>query len=293
MTPPRSGTLPDAGRRTRHRRRVRPTALRLAVLWLAILVLLALVVELIPGLPGYTAQVGSIGQPPEWSVAGLFGTDSLGRSNLIRILYGGRSSLLIAVGATAVGAAIGLVLGALAGYYRGAVDAGATILTNSIAAVPAILLLLALVTAIGPSVWGLIVALGVVLSEMFTRIIKGAVISTSERDYVLAARALGASDFRVLVREVLPNILPIIASVTPLAMAIAILVESSLSFLGYGIPPPFPSWGGMISEAASIMRGSPWAMATPVIILFLTILSLNTIGDALSRFGDKRDVNSL
>jgi peptide/nickel transport system permease protein len=224
---------------------------------------------------------------------GLLGTDSIGRSNLARILFGARTSLLIAVGATAVGALLGLLLGAFAGYYRKAIDAGSTIITNTIASVPAILLMLALITAIGPSVIGLILALGVVLSEMFVRVVRGAVIATAERDYVLAARALGASDFRVLTREVLPNILPVLLSVVPLAMAIAILVESSLSFLGYGVPPPFPSWGGMISEAASIMRGSPWAMITPVTVLFLTIFSLNTIGDRLSRYGDKRDVHGL
>jgi peptide/nickel transport system permease protein len=145
------------------------------------------------------------------------------------------------------------------------------------------------VSAIGATVTGITIALAFVVSEFYLRIARGAVIATSSREYILAARMLGATDRRILLREVFPNILPTIVAVIPMGMAIVIVVEGSLSFLGYGIQPPRPSWGQTIAAGADLLRNYPWVLIGPVGTLFLTVFALNTIGDRLSSNTDTRE----
>lgn len=260
-----------------------------AVLWVVVLGLAALLAPWLPGLPSYTDQVGGIADKPSLTLAGIFGTDGVGRSTLALVVYGARISLTIAILATLGALAIGVTIGVLSGYYGRAADAGGTIFANSVSALPPLLLLLALVSAIGASVTGITIALAVLLSEFYLRIARGAVIATSSREYVLAARALGASDRRIMLREVLPNILPVLVAVIPMGMAIVIVVEGSLSFLGFGIQPPRPSWGTTIAAGSDLLRNYPHVLIGPVGTLFLTVFAFNTIGDRLGGGTDVRE----
>ena len=198
---------PVASGATRPRRKRRGFLFWASVGWLVLLCGCALLAPWLPGLPSYTSQIGGIADKPSWSLGGLFGTDGVGRSTMSLVVYGARASLTIAVLATAAALAIGVVLGLVSGYYGGVADAGGTMFANSVAALPPLLLLLALVTAIGPSVTGITIALGVLLSEFYLRIARGAVIATSSREYILTARAMGATDRRIILREILPNIM--------------------------------------------------------------------------------------
>jgi len=284
------GTAPDAVAVPVRRRRPRRGLLFWAsVAWVVVLVLAAALADWIPGLPHYSERVGDFAESPSLSLAGLFGTDGIGRSNLSRVVYGARVSLLIAICSTLIGLTIGLVVGMLGGYYRRAAEAGTTIIANTIAALPPLILLLALVAAMGASLTGITIALGLVISEFYIRIAKGATVANASREYVLAAKALGATDARILVKEILPNLVPVLAAVVPMAMAIMIVAEGSLSFLGYGIPPPNPSWGGMIAAGADLVRDFPFVLLGPVLTLFLTVFAFNTIGDHL---GSRTDVRS-
>lgn len=275
-------------RKSRSRRR--DVLLTISVVWVVVLTLSAVFANFIPGLPHYSTQVGEFAQAPNLSsLAELLGTDSIGRSNLSRIIFGARISLTIAICSTVIGLGVGLVLGMLAGYYRGTPEAGATILANTVASLPPLILLLALVAAIGTNIVGITIALGIVISDFYIRIVKGAVIGNVNREYVIVARALGAKDTRIMLREILPNLIPVVAAVVPMAMAIMIIVEGSLSFLGYGIPPPNPSWGGMIAAGTDVARNSPHVVMGPVLTLFLTIFAFNTIGDHLGSRTDVRE----
>lgn len=291
LKPKRLGTsIPILPRiRPRRPRAVNRGMLWFAIGWLVVLVLAAVFANFIPGLPAPDEKIGSFAQPPDLSVGGLLGTDGVGRSNLSRIIYGARVSLTIAVVSTLIGLCIGLVVGMIGGYYRRGYETTANIIANTLSALPPLLLLLALVSAIGASLFGITVALGVVIADLYIRVTKGAVIGSVNREYVLAARALGAGDLRIMTKEILPNLVPVLGSIIPMAMAIMIVVEGSLSFLGYGIPAPTPSWGGMIAAGADIMRQYPMVILWPVVTLFLTVLSFNTLGDYLSSRTDVRE----
>jgi len=272
------------------RRRSRHTGVPwLAVIWLSVLVLAAITADWIPGLPSYEEKIGGFAQPPDLSLGGILGTDGVGRSNLSRIIYGARISLTIAVVSTMIGLTIGVVVGMLGGYYRRAAESVSNVIANTLSALPPLLLLLALVSAMGATLPTITIALGIVISDLYIRMTKGAVISAISREYILAARALGARDLRLMVREVMPNLIPVLGSVVPMAMAIMIIVEGSLSFLGFGIPAPTPSWGGMIAAGADIMRTQPVVILGPVITLFLTVFSFNSLGDYLASRADGRE----
>ncbi len=263
----------------------------IGVTWLSLLVLSAVFADVIPGLPHFSEKIGDFAQPPslENGLGGILGTDSVGRSNLSRIIYGARISLTIAVASTAIGLLIGLVVGMLAGYYRGVWEGVGTVIANSLAALPPLILLLALVAAIGASLSGITLALGVVIADLYIRVTKGAVLSNAQREYVLAAKSLGATDLRILLREILPNLIPTLAAVVPISMAVLVVVEGSLSFLGYGIPAPDPSWGGMIAAGADVIRRFPQVIIAPVATLFLTVFSFNAVGDYLGSRTDRRE----
>jgi peptide/nickel transport system permease protein len=275
-------------RRGRARRRGRGLFL-FGVVWVTLLVLAAVFADFIPGLPGFEEKIGTFAQGPDLSIGGLLGTDGVGRSNLSRIIYGARISLTIAVCSTLIGLLIGLIVGMLAGYYRGWVEGIGNVIANSLAALPPLILLLALVAAIGATLWGITISLGILIADLYLRVSKGAVVANAQREYVLAAKSLGASDFRILVREILPNLIPVLGAVVPISMAVLVVVEGSLSFLGYGIPAPDPSWGGMIAAGADTIRRFPAVVAAPVITLFLTVFSSNAIGDYLGNRADVRE----
>jgi peptide/nickel transport system permease protein len=210
------------------------------------------------------------------------GADLLGRDLLSRLLYGARVSLFVSLLGTALALVLGLGAGLMAGYYRGAVDTAISRFVDAMMAVPVLLLAIALASVLrSGSVWIVILILGLVNWTYLARIIRAEVLSLRERDFVEAARALGASDRALLLRHLLPNLLgPLIVFAT-LSVAGNILLESALSFLGVGIQPPTPSWGNMIEEGMPFYTVAWWIMLFPGLAILLTVVSLNLVGDGL------------
>jgi len=254
-----------------------------AVAFLAVLIVSAIFADFIPGLVRPNFPYGDFSQYPDWTLNGLFGTDALGRSILSRVLYGARTTLAIVGVATAISLGIGMVLGMLSGFYRGPIERLVDLYANAMASLPPILVILALIAAVGNSIFTMMLALGVLDIGTYARIAKGGVISQNDRDYVLAARAMGATDVRLLIREILPNLVPALTAIVPPLMAGLIITEGSLSFLGYGIPAPAPSWGGMIASSTDLLSRFPLLIFGPIVTIILTVYSLNTVGDYLAR----------
>ncbi len=216
------------------------------------------------------------------------GTDDLGRDLLSRVLYGARVSVLISLSSIAVASVLGVAIGMLAGFYRGWVDTILMRLMDVIFAFPAVLLALLMVALLGTDLQNLVIALVIVYVPAFARVARGSALAVAAEPYVESARALGASDLRLLRRHIAPNILaPIIVQVT-VSLAYAILIEASLSFLGLGIQPPTPSWGDMMSRGKPFLQVSPWPVLVPGVALFLTVLGFNLLGDGLRDVLDPR-----
>lgn len=254
--------------------------------WLALIVILAVTASFLP-IAAYSVPVGQPRLAPQTGggIDLLLGTDNVGRSLLSRCIYGARVSLVVGVVAALLGLFVGTVLGLIGGYIGGRVDWIISLLTDSMLAFPPLILLLALSSILTPSVTTILLGLAVITIPSFVRISRAQTISWSSREFVRAAKNLGASRVRILVREILPNVLPALGSFVPIVVAALIVAEGSLSFLGLGIPPPTPSWGGMINEGKSLLATSPHVVFVPAAVIFLTVLSLNQVGDHLrSRF---------
>lgn len=222
------------------------------------------------------------------SAAHLLGTDQYGRDNLSRILYGGRTSLFVAGASILFATVVGGTLGLMAGYLRGAFDVLLMRVTDVLLSFPAILLAIALIAFYGNSILNLVLAIGIVYTGPFVRVARAAVFTVREELYVEAARALGARGGRIVLLGILPNILaPLIVEIT-LRLAYAVLTEASLSFLGLGPPPPTPSWGQMIAEGQRFLALSPWSAVTPGLVIMLTVLGFNLLGDGIRDLTDPR-----
>ncbi len=224
---------------------------------------------------------------PSWSH--WFGTDELGRDILSRTLYGARISLIVAVSVVGLSLAVGLVAGGLAGFYGGWTDTVVNVyVTNAFMALPGILLAIAFVAFMGPGLGNVILALAISGWVGYARLVRGQVMAVKEREFVEAARALGASDLRIMTRHVLPNILQPLIVQAAIGMAGAVLAEATLSFLGLGVPPPTASWGSMLNDARSHLFDSPHLVVFPAAAVMLCVLSFNFIGDALRDWMDPR-----
>ena len=225
--------------------------------------------------------------PP--SQAHWFGTDELGRDVFSRTLYGARISLLVAVAVVGISLTLGSALGMLAGFYGGITDTLVNIyLTNAFLALPGILLAIAIVAFLGSSLENLILALALASWVNYARLVRAQVLSVKQREYVQAARSMGAGDLHLMLRHILPNILQPLLVQAAVGMAAAVLSEATLSFLGLGVQPPTPTWGAMLNDARSHIFESPYLMFFPAIALALCVFSFNLIGDGLRDSLDPR-----
>ena len=223
------------------------------------------------------------------SAAHWFGTDQLGRDILSRIIYGARLSLTVAVSVVALSLGVGIILGGIAGFYGGAIDTALNIFAmNAFMALPGILLAIAFVAFLGPGLLNLILALSIGGWVGYARLVRGQVLAVREREFVEAARALGASDLRIFLRHILPNIVQPLIVQAAIGMAGAVLAEATLSFLGLGVPPPTASWGSMLNDARAHLFDAPHVVVPPAIAVMLCVLCFNFIGDGLRDYLDPR-----
>jgi ABC-type dipeptide/oligopeptide/nickel transport system permease subunit len=224
--------------------------------------------------------------PP--SAKHLLGTDELGRSILGRILYGSRVSLMIAVGVAGVGLLIGVPIGLVSGYYGGKTDFIIQRFTDMMLAFPGFLLALSLVAILGVGLNNTVISIGISMIPLYIRLVRGCVLSVKEEVYVEAARASGTTDFNIIKRHILPNVMAPIIIQTSLGMGTAILYAAGLGFLGIGVQPPTPEWGSMLGSARAYMMGKPHVATFPGIAIFFAVLSFNLLGDGLRDAFDPR-----
>ncbi len=211
----------------------------------------------------------------------LLGTDELGRDILARVAYGARNSLFIGIISVGMAMVMGVTIGLLAGYWRGVLDRLIASLMDAMLAFPPLVLAIAISAALGPGYLSIMIAIGIVFTPFFGRLVRGVVLSVREMEYVLGARAIGTKDVKIILRHILPNIAaPIIIQVS-LGLAYAILVEAGLSFLGVGLTPPAPSWGSMLRDGYGYMQMAPSMAISPGVAIFVTVLGFNFVGDGI------------
>jgi ABC-type dipeptide/oligopeptide/nickel transport system permease subunit len=265
----------------------------LPALPLAILALLALVAIAAPLITPYDPvkhAVASRMLPPFWlpkgSIEHLLGTDRFGRDIFTRLIYGARSSLLIVVVSSFIALTIGAGVGILAGYAGGKIDAVLSRLVDVMLAVPSVLVALAIAVALGPSFWNVVLILGFLIWPNIARLIRGEALAIRQLDFAQYSAAIGVPRWIILLRHVLPNVLPTLLVAVTLETANIILTEASLSFLGAGVPPPTPSWGAMIDEGRALIKTGWWIALFPGLMIAVTVLCLNSVGDWLRDHSD-------
>lgn len=269
------------GRRSRRWLRVmrRQPQLLIGMVVLIILILGAVFAPLLapynPLEPNYVVKVS----PP--TASHLFGTDNLGRDQLSRILYGGRLSLFVGTCAVLIGMVIGVSLGLVSGYRLGWLDSLIMRTMDGILAFPGLVLALSISFALGPSLRSVIVALAAVRVPAFARLVRGQMLVLRNREYIEAAEAIGARPLRIVVRHFLPNLVSLILVQVSLSAGAAIFTEASLAFLGFGVPPPRPDWGGMLHDGYVYLEINPWLSIIPGAFIFLAVLGFNFLGDGL------------
>lgn len=225
-------------------------------------------------------------QPP--SPAHWFGTDNLGRDVYSRVLYGGQISLLAGIIPILIAGTIGSMLGLTGGYMRGFPEALITRLADAMLAFPALVLTFAIVYALGPNLWNALIAIGITMIAEYIRVVRGQTLTLREREFVVAATVVGASDWRIIRKHISPNVVAPIIVIATIGAGRAILIEAGLSYLGLGVQPPQASWGSMIQAGYGYIREAPWLAIFPGLAVMLTVLSINFVGDSLRDYLDPR-----
>ncbi|MFH0887282.1 MAG: ABC transporter permease [bacterium] len=254
---------------------------KLAMFGLIVLVLLGILAVFAPLFSTYDPDdiIESDTMPPSWHH--LFGTDDLGRDVFSRILFGARISLTVGFVAVSIAVMIGITMGAIAGYYGGLIESAIMRFSDLMLSFPTIFLILAVQSVLIPNIYNVMVVIGITSWMGVCRLVHGEFLTLKERDYVEAARAIGASNFSIIFRHILPNaIAPIVVAAT-LGISGAILTESALSFFGLGVQPPMASWGSMLMDAQAYMFDAPWMVAIPGLLIMITVLSFYFVGEGL------------
>ncbi|WP_342723318.1 ABC transporter permease [Bradyrhizobium sp. B097] len=268
------------------RRRRLGTLFWCAIGWMVLVFAVAIFADLLP-LPSPT-DMDMLERRAPVSAEHWLGTDGLGRDELSRLIYGARISLIVGLCAPMIGVTIGGALGMLAGYFRGRFESFVVGSMDVLLAFPPLILALAVTAYLGQSIFNLTCILGVLGIPAFMRVARASTLSLARREFVIAAQALGATHARILLRELLPNVLLPLIAFFLLGVAVTIVVEGSLSFLGLGVPPPISSWGSMIGEGRESLEVAPQLAFIPAIAMFLTVLSFNLIGDTMRALTDPR-----
>lgn len=257
--------------------------------WLALNVLAAILANVLPLVNPLYQNYNVINAGP--SLHHLLGTDDLGRDILSRVVFGSRVSLAVGSGAMLIGFGIGMPLGMLAAYRRGRLDSVLTAVMYVLLAFPAIIAVIAVISFWTPrTLLKIIIIIGLASVPLVYRVIRGATLAIATKDYVTAAKVQGSSDWRILFRELLPNIAPIAVSFLLIGVATVVTLEGALAFLGLSVNPPTPSWGNMINESRTVMAQNPWLVIFPSLALCLFLLCLNFIGDRLRSYFDVTEV---
>ncbi|MFF2119432.1 ABC transporter permease [Kitasatospora sp. NPDC058184] len=260
-------------------RRRPPAGVLAAAAWLALVALAALLLPLLPGfdpLHGDFAHPSAAPGPGHW-----LGTDAAGRDVLQRTVAGARASFTVAALTILVGLLGGGALGLAAGWFRGPVDKAIGFATDLLMSVPSLILVMITVSLRGPSLTVIGTLIGLFTVPHFTRVVRAVVLSLGERGFVQAARMIGTAPLRILRREIVPHVVPVALTFAFTATTVAIVAEGSLSFLGFGLRPPEPSWGGIIAEGRTALGSAPWISLAPAAVLCLTVLALNYLGEQL------------
>jgi peptide/nickel transport system permease protein len=262
--------------------------------WITLITLVAIFANLLP-LPNPDFQNFAAPQngAPGWGH--LLGTDDLNRDIFSRLLFGSRVSLVVGFGGTAIGLILGGIPAMLSGYRRGRVDTFLSTASYAVLAFPALVAVIAIGSFWGHQLWKITLVIGLFSSPLIFRIIRASTLTYASRDFVMAAKALGASDRRILAREILPNLMPTIISFGLIAVASIIVLEGTLAFLGLSVPPPTPSWGDMLIEGAALLSGGPgqnnaWLVIFPAAAMFSLLFTLNVVADNLRSYLDVTEV---
>ncbi|MGY1755249.1 ABC transporter permease [Blastococcus sp. SYSU D01042] len=261
----------------------------LAVGWLVAVLICAVFANILPVKDPLVPDVlNKLALPGE---SGLLGTDGLGRDTLARLVHGARVSVTISVTAVAIGMVVGGFLGIISGFFRGKVETVLMTIINIILAFPALVLLLVLLAFVGRSLVVISLIVGFLSIPIYTRVARATTLAVAEREFVRAARTMGAKNSRVLAREILPNVVLPVAAFGLVAMGVVIVLEGTLAFLGLSVQQPAPTWGGMIFDGKRYLNEAPHVVLIPSIAMFLTVLSLNLVGDSLRTRFDVRGSN--
>jgi peptide/nickel transport system permease protein len=243
-----------------------------------------------PGSVGKVVQIDQNGISRSVTYTYWLGTDTLGRDILTRLIYGARVSLLVGLTAPLFALAAGGMLGLLAGFYRGRFETILVAGMDIILAFPGLVLLLAMALYFGPGLDKLILALAILILPAFCRVARAHTLSLADREFVMAARAVGATDRRIIFSHLLPNVIIPLSAYGLLIVAVMIIAEGAMSFLGLGVPAPIPSWGGMIAAGKEVLDEAPHVSLIPALVMFLTVLSFNLLGDRIRELTDVKNI---
>lgn len=280
-----SAVPPRSGNRAWAKFRRNRVAL-LGALIVLVFVVMALFAPLLASHDPFQTSFMTIRKAP--SASFWLGTDELGRDIYTRLLFGARASLMAGLVSVVIALIVGVPFGLAAGYFGGWTDSIISRATEALLAIPFLILAIALAAFLGPSLTNAMIAIGVSAAPKFIRLTRGQVLAVKNEDYVQSARALGASDLRIIARHILPNVMPPLIVQATITIATAIIAEASLSFLGLGLQPPNPSWGSMLNTAKNFMTQAPWMSIFPGSAIFLAVLGFNLLGDGLRDALDPR-----